>query len=303
VRLRGEPALVKKLQAEIERVVGELRDRVVFGVEVPAGQHGALIGRAGRNLLDFQGKHNVQVQYPGSHSYHSVGAPENADELAQCASENLVKISGPRANVLKAIEDMKTIAKPAAPEAITDTIIVPLKYHHAVSQQGNFFRTLRGSYNVTVDQSAMPAKSAVPVRPANANGNGNGDSNGNGSAARIDDIDDAPTPAAEAQWEVAENYADAEDGESVWTLKGRDAGALAKAKQAVEDAVQKASAMSHVGFLTLPDRTSFPRIVGSKGANIVRLHAETGADITVSRENSTIVIMGEFASGFAGESS
>jgi KH domain len=50
--------------------------------------------------------------------------------------------------------------------------------------------------------------------------------------------------------------------------------------------------MSHVGFLTLPDRSVFPRIVGTKGANVARLRAQTGADITVSRENSTIVIIG-----------
>ncbi|KAI0032235.1 hypothetical protein K488DRAFT_86037 [Vararia minispora EC-137] len=281
VRLRGDAALVKKLQAEIERLVGELRDRVIIGVEVPASQHRALIGRGGQKLIDFQSKFNVQVQYPGSHSYHSAGKPENEDELASCASENLVKISGPRANVQKAVDEMKNIAKPAAPESVTDTISVPLKYQHAVSQQGNFFRNLRSSYHVTVDQSAMPTKSAVPTKPTNGSA---------APAARIDDVGEAP--AAEVQWEVTTNYTDAEEGESTWTLKGRDAASVERAKKAVQDAIAKAEAMSHVGFLTLPDRGSFPRIVGAKGANIVRLHAETGADITVSRENNTIVIMG-----------
>ena len=36
----------------------------------------------------------------------------------------------------------------------------------------------------------------------------------------------------------------------------------------------------------------FPRIVGTKGANVARLRNETGAEITVSRENNTIVIIG-----------
>ena len=66
----------------------------------------------------------------------------------------------------------------------------------------------------------------------------------------------------------------------------------AAVQKALEDAQAKAELMSHVGFLTLPDRTSFPRIVGSKGANIARMHGETGADITVSRDDTTIVIMG-----------
>ena len=49
----------------------------------------------------------------------------------------------------------------------------------------------------------------------------------------------------------------------------------------------------YVGFLTLPDRSMFPRIVGAKGSNVARLRNESGADITVSHEDSTIVIVGE----------
>ena len=66
-----------------------------------------------------------------------------------------------------------------------------------------------------------------------------------------------------------------------------------KALKVAEDAVAHAKEMSHVGFLTLQDRSSFPRIVGSKGANVARLRVESGADITVSREDSTIVIVGK----------
>jgi len=50
--------------------------------------------------------------------------------------------------------------------------------------------------------------------------------------------------------------------------------------------------MTHVGFLTLADRSAFPKIVGSKGSNVARLRAETGADITVGRDSNTIVIIG-----------
>lgn len=181
--------------------------------------------------------------------------------------------------------------KAPAPEALVETVAVPLKYHHAVTQQGNFFRILR-TYGVQVEQSAHPQKSAVPVRPEP-------DTDTPAPAApstRIDDADDEPAAAtagaAGAQWEVVLNYQDAEEGESTWTLKARDRAALERARQAIDDALARAQGMSHVGFLTLPDRTSFPRIVGAKGSNIARLHGETGADITVGRENNTIVIMG-----------
>ena len=43
----------------------------------------------------------------------------------------------------------------------------------------------------------------------------------------------------------------------------------------------------------LDNRSMFPRIVGAKGANVARLRAESQADITVSREDNTIVIVGK----------
>ena len=152
---------------------------------------------------------------------------------------------------------------------------VPLKYHHVISQQGNFFRTLR-SFGVQVDQSTLPQQSAVPSRPTD-------------TSARIDNTESVP----DVQWEVVPNYQDAEDGVSTWTLKARDQAGLARAHKFIKEAIDHAERMSHVGFLTLSDRSMFPRIVGSKGANVARLRNETGADITVSRENSTIVIIGE----------
>ena len=60
VRLRGEPALVKKLQKELEKIAADLRDRVVLYVEVPHSQHRALIGRGGQHLNDLQSRTGVQ---------------------------------------------------------------------------------------------------------------------------------------------------------------------------------------------------------------------------------------------------
>jgi hypothetical protein len=111
--------------------------------------------------------------------------------------------------------------------------------------------------------------------------------------ARIDDAGDDTMP--EAHWQVVPNYQDAEEGDSEWTLKARDEAALEKAKKKIADAIDQAEKMSHVGFLTMPDRSAFPRIVGSKGANVARLRDETGADITLSRENTTIVVIGKRA--------
>ncbi|KAG6828212.1 hypothetical protein H0H92_008785 [Tricholoma furcatifolium] len=280
VKLRGEPKLVNKLKTELEKVAATLRDRVILGVEIPAAQHRALIGRGGQHLNELQSKHDVQIQFPGSRSYNGVGAPENSAELELVDAANLVKVSGSRAACEATIEELKSqIKKAPAPAAITETVSVPLKYHHAISQQGNFFRTLR-SFGVQVDQSAHPSKSAVPTKPTSSAA----------PTARIDETEDEAAPKIE--WEVAPNYQDAEDGDSVWTLKARDQAGLERAQNLIKDAIEHAQRMSHVGFLTMPDRSVFPRIVGTKGANVARLRAETGADITVGRDDNTIVIIG-----------
>lgn len=165
---------------------------------------------------------------------------------------------------------------------VTRTITVPLKYHHAVTQQGNFFRNLR-SYGVQVEQSLLPKKPAVPPHPEQQAG---------ATEARIDDPE-GDTSSPSVQWQVVLNYQDAEEGDSDWTFKAKDQAGLDKALKTAEDAIAHAKEMSHVGFLTLADRSSFPRVVGAKGANVARLRAESGADITVSREDSTIVIVGK----------
>lgn len=281
VRLRGEPKLVAKLKMELERVTADLKDRVVLGVDVPVAQHRALIGRGGQHLNDLQNRTGAQIQFPGSRSYAQVSEPENAAELADVDPGNLVKVSGPRAACEKAVVELKAQIKPPAPEGVSGTVTVPLKYHYAVSQQGNLFRQLRSS-GVHVEQSVLPSKPAVPPQPA---------SQGTGATARIDDPD-AEDVTTNAEWQVVSNYQDAEEGDSEWTLKARDQAGLDRALKLINEGLAHAEKMTHVGFLTLPDRSMFPRIVGSKGSNVARLRNESGADITVSHEDSTIVVVG-----------
>ncbi|OJA13068.1 hypothetical protein AZE42_01903 [Rhizopogon vesiculosus] len=279
VRLRGEPKLVNKVKEELEEIVATLRDRIVLAVEIPASQHRILIGRGGQHLNDLQNRTGVQVQFPGSRSYNQFGEFENASDMADVDPANIVKVSGARKACEAAIAELMTHVQPAAPEVLTETVLVPLKYHHVISQQGSFFRTLR-NFGVTVEQASKPQKPAVPTAPPQ-----------NGSVtARIDDAEDAPS--LEIHWQVIENYQDAEEGDSEWTLKGSDATGLERAQSLIQEAIAQAAAMTCVGFLTLPDRSAFPRIVGSKGSNVARLRNETGADITVGRDTGTIVIIG-----------
>ncbi|KAF8578707.1 SCP160 protein [Ramaria rubella] len=279
VRLRGERGLVAKLQVELEKTAAALRDRVVLGVSVPAAQHRAMIGRGGQNLNDLQGRTGTQVQFPGSRSYQQVGEPENAADLKEADPQNIVKVLGPRSAVEKAVAEIAKQIRAPAPDTLKATVEVPLRYHHVISQQGAFFRNLR-AFGVTVDQSTTPTKSAVPARPY-----------ADAPTARIDDAD-VEADTASIQWQVIANYQDAEEGNSEWSLRAKDQPALDKAKTLIKEAIEHAEKASHVGFLILPDRSVFPRIVGSKGANVARLRQETGAEITVGREDNLITILG-----------
>ncbi len=164
------------------------------------------------------------------------------------------------------------------PHPIAQSVSVALKYHHAISQGGQFFRNLRAT-GVTVDHSQIPERPSARSRPTN------------GKAARIDDefIEEDSV-----EWQLVSNLNGTDEGEAEWTFKARDQDGLDRALKLLEDAKEQAKLASHIGYLTLADRSVFPRIVGTKGANVARLRAETGADITVGREDNTIVMIGEY---------
>ena len=98
---------MEKIKAELEITVAALRDRVVLAVDIPAVQHRALIGRGGQHLNELQSKYSVMVQFPGSRSYHQTGEPENAADIASADPANVVRVSGPRPAVEKAIDELK----------------------------------------------------------------------------------------------------------------------------------------------------------------------------------------------------
>ena len=132
---------------------------------------------------------------------------------------------------------------------VSETVKVPIKYHHFISQQGNFFRTLRG-VGVNVEQSSVPPKQPPPAKPTSEAA----------ASARIDDADDE---VQGVEWQVIPYYQDAQEGDSTWTLRAKEAASIEKAKTLIAEAIEQAENSSLVGFLTLPDRSAFPRIVGS----------------------------------------
>ncbi|KAG8811519.1 hypothetical protein FRC17_002419, partial [Serendipita sp. 399] len=86
--------------------------------------------------------------------------------------------------------------------------------------------------------------------------------------------------------------ADAGDGATELTLKANDAASLESAQKLVDDAIKETEKVTHVGLMTFPDRSAFPRIIGNKGSVINDLCLETGSEIIVPRDDTTIKIYG-----------
>jgi len=192
--------------------------------------------------------------------------------------QDIVKVTGPRAACEKAVKELQA-SGPA--ETVQKIVNVPSQYFHSISQQGAFFRQLRSSWGVNVDHP-NPQKVAIPEQPAKPPA----------VEGRIDE-----DPAADAssgpihRWQVVENK-ETEGEIAEWTLHGPDADSLDKAEKAIEEAIAQAKLATHTGFLTLEDRSVFPRLIGTKGANVARLREKTGADIMIPRDDNTITIIG-----------
>lgn len=285
MRLRGDKKLVAKLKKELEKLAAAQRDRVTLGVNVPAALHRALIGRGGQHLTDLQNRTGTQIWFPGSRAYASAGELDNANEVEGVAAEDLVKVVGPSTGCKAAVAELASKAtnasqprpeRPAPQSNVSKTVTVPAKYHHAILQGGHFNRSLR-PINVFVDFGRVPAE-VHPTRPA-----------ADGAAARIDQEDALPQ---DVEWVTGPNYVGAEEGDVEWTFRGKTDESLASAETLLKEAIDRAAAASHVGFLTLTDRSAFPRIVGAKGATVQRLRHETDTEITVGKGDNTIIIVG-----------
>ena len=106
VVIRGEKNLVKKVAAELDRVVANLRERVIVGVVIPNQHHKSLIGHGGQPLTELEKKTGAEVQFPGSRSYHQVATPSNLEELGDVEEKDIVKVAGSKSACDKAIAEL-----------------------------------------------------------------------------------------------------------------------------------------------------------------------------------------------------
>jgi len=264
IRVEGPKGVVEKIVASIKAKVAALESQITETIEVSPDKHRILIGRGGETRRNLESRFSIQLDIP--------------KQNATGATRNQIKITGEPAAVESAKQHILDLVKGQQGE----TILVPSNLHHAVSDNGQFFRRLRNDLKVTVDHAGHQ----IPPRPSQAEG-GKSRKGANGSALPLITDNDTTAGAEENySWEIVDN--NPVDGSSTtipWVLRG-PADNLSKARQAVEAALEAASKPSSTGYLILPDPRSYKLVVGSGGSTINEIRKKTGTKVQVPRNQA-----------------
>lgn len=257
VRVEGNKAIVDKIVASIEGFVNERENQTVEVVEIAPEKHRLLIGRGGETRKILESQFNVSIDIPR--------------QSTQGHARSNVKIAGNPTDVEKAKNHVLTLVKNQEGE----TVQIPIRVHHRISDNGQFFRRLRTDHDVTVDHGGQQP----PPRPAPAQAR----SRMNGGALPL--ITDAPD-SSDHSWELLDHNDDSsEDGEIPWVLRGQ-AEDVAKARAMLEKALEQAQQQSSTGYLILPDPRTYRFVVGPGGSQINSLRKQTGCKINVPRDQA-----------------
>ncbi|KAJ5525604.1 hypothetical protein N7494_012254 [Penicillium frequentans] len=257
IRLEGNGKIVDSIIAAIEEFVKERADQVSETVDVPTAQHRLLIGRGGDTRRGIESKFNVTLDIP-----------------KQGSGRTDVKLKGASGAVAETKEHIQGMMK----DQHAETAFVPTHLHHAVADNGAFFRRLRSDHQVTVDHAGK----SVPANPASEETR----SSANGTSLPL--ITDDPTEATDAHsWKVIDNSlsADADTTPFPWVLSGSPEN-VAKARAAIEKAVASASQQSATGYLILPDPKTYRFVVGQGGSQINAIRKKTGCRINVPKDQA-----------------
>lgn len=222
-------------------------------VEVPTEKHRSLIGRGGDIKRGLESQFNVSIDIP-----------------RQGSGQTGVKIVGQPGDVEKAKAHILSTIKAQEGE----TIQVPRKMHHAISNNGQLFRKLRNEHSVTVDHAGHPLPQK-PTPPSSTRSTG-------GALPLITDDEEAVADAH--SWTVIE-HSSTEEGEIPWVLRGSPEN-IERAKKAIDAALEQAKAQNATGYLILPDPRTYRHVIGQGGSKVNSIRKQTGCKITVPRDQA-----------------
>ncbi|KAI0379031.1 hypothetical protein F5Y04DRAFT_272295 [Hypomontagnella monticulosa] len=252
IKIEGRQDVVDKIIANIKAIISERESQIAETVEVPIEKHRSLIGRGGETKRQLESSFNVSIDIP-----------------RQGSGLTGVKLVGQPTDVEKAKDHITSLVK----EQHAETIQVPRKYHHAISDNGQFFRRLRNDHKVTVDHAGQ----TVPPKPKPSSTRAN-----TGSLPLI--TDDAESATDAHSWTVVDAAA-SDDGDIPWVLKGNPDN-VEKAKKAIAAALEQAQKTNTTGYLILPDPSTYRHVIGQGGSKVNSIRKQSGCKINVPRDQA-----------------
>jgi len=252
IKVEGRSDVVEKIISQIQAFVSQRESQVTEVLEVPQEKHRSLIGRGGETKRGLETQFKVSIDIP-----------------RQGSGQTTVKIIGQTADVAKAKTHIESLVK----EQQGETVQVPRALHHAVANNGQFFRKLKSDHQVTVDHAGQP----IPSKPAPTETRVNG-----GALPLITDDDEATADAH--SWSVVENTS-TEEGDIPWVLRGSSEN-IEKAKKAIDAAIDQAKKQNATGYLILPDPTTYRYVIGQGGSKVNTIRKQSGCKITVPRDQA-----------------
>ncbi|KAI9794634.1 MAG: hypothetical protein M1816_004521 [Peltula sp. TS41687] len=269
IRVEGDRAVVDKIIESIEEAVRKMETEVVKTIDVPPQQHRILIGRGGETRRGLESEFNVNINIPR--------------QAESGPTQSGIKISGQPENVANAKARIQEMVKTQEGESIQ----VPRRIHHTLSDNGQLFRRLKSEYKVNVDHGGQKP----PPRPAAINPRAN--NNNNESMPLITDPDSNNDD--KYSWQIhnltqpaEEGGVDDEEGATIpWILHGPSPSAVTQARERILSALESAAHdTSAAGYLILPDPRSYRFVIGAGGAQVNSLRDQTGCKINVPRAES-----------------
>lgn len=238
----------------MEAIVAQRESQVVETIDVPTEKHRSLIGRGGETKKELESKFNVSIDIP-----------------RQGNGQTGVKITGQPTGVAEAKEHIQNLVK----EEEGETVQVPKNLHHAISDNGQFFRRLKKDHQVNVDHAGhkIPPK---PAAPSNTRTN-------SGALPLITDDQEASSDAF--SWNVINVLDSSMDGEIPWILRGPPEN-VAKAKSSLAAAIEQAQKNTTTGYLVLPDPRTYRYVIGQGGSKVNSIRKQTGCKINVPRDQA-----------------
>jgi polyribonucleotide nucleotidyltransferase len=251
IKVEGRTDVVQKIIQRIQEIVAERESQVTEVIDVPIDQHRSLIGRGGETKRQLESKFTVSIDVP-----------------RQGDGKTGVKIAGRPENIAKVKEHIENLMQQQKGE----TIQVPRSLHHAISNNGQFFRQLRNNHQVSVDHAgqAIPAKPDASARSAG------------GALPLI--TDDAEATADAHSWRVVKTTS-SEDGDIAWVLKGAPEN-VGRAKEIIQKALEQAQKADATGYLILPDPKTYRHVIGPNGSKVNSIRKQSNCKIQVPRDQA-----------------